>query len=97
MDVITLADEDTVLGFNLAGVKHSIVFDQEKAKEQIAKCNSAKILIVTESIAKYLNDNNLRSHIKPVIVEVPDKSGSSGHALKEISKMFETAIGVKLK
>lgn len=95
MDVAIIADEDTVLGFNLVGVKKGIVFSKERLKNDLISVKDAKILIVTEDVAKMIREQNLE--VQPVLAEIPDKSGSTGHALNEISRLFESAIGVTLK
>ena len=97
MDIAVIADEDTLLGFKLAGVKNGEVFSEEKVNELVEKFKEAKILIITEKVAKFLREKKLMEKITSVIAEIPDKSGSTGHAFKEISKLFESAIGVQLK
>ena len=97
MEIATIADEDTVLGFKLAGVKEGVIFNPETIKNDIEKYKNYKIIILTEKVAQYLRDNDLIKMIKATIAEVPDKEGSTGAALQNISKMFEEAIGVKLK
>ena len=95
MDISIIADKDTLLGFELVGVKNVIVFNEENLREDLKKVKDSKILIVTEKVAEALRRQDL--NVQPTLAEIPDKSGSTGHALKEISKLFESAIGVALK
>ena len=95
MDISIIADEDTLLGFELAGIKNGIVFNEKTIHEDLKKVQSSKILILTENVASHIREKNLE--IRPTVAEIPDKSGSTGHALKEISRLFESAIGVALK
>lgn len=95
MDISIIADKDTLLGFELVGVKNGIVFNEENLREDLKKVKDSKILIVTEKVAEALRRQDL--NVQPTLAEIPDKSGSTGHALKEISKLFESAIGVALK
>ncbi len=95
MDISIIADNDTLLGFELVGVKGGFVFNEDTLKEDLKKVQDSKILIVTEKVAQAIRKQDLS--IKPTLAEIPDKSGSTGHALKEISKLFESAIGVALK
>lgn len=95
MDISIIADKDTLLGFELVGVKNGIVFNEGSLKEDLKKVKDSKILIVTEKVAEALRKQDLK--VQPTLAEIPDKSGSTGHALKEISKLFESAIGVALK
>ena len=97
MEIAIIADEDTVLGFELAGVKDCIVFNESTIKQDMLTFREAKILILTEHVAGKIREKKLDKQYEGVIVEVPDKRGSTGDALKEISRLFEEAIGVKLK
>lgn len=97
IDIATIADEDTLLGFRLAGVKHGDVFDPERVAESLERYKGAKLLIITEKVAEHLRANGLMERVGSVIAEIPDKGGSSGAALRNISRLLETAIGIKLK
>lgn len=96
-DIAIIADQDTLLGFELVGIKNSTIFDEKTIKEELKKYHNTKILILTEKVASYLREHKLLENIKATIAEIPDKSGSTGKALEEISKLFESAVGVKLK
>ena len=97
MDIAIIGDEDAVLGFKLAGVKDAFVFDEQKQEQIIESCKESKIVIITENVFEKIKEKKLEKNLKGVIVEIPDKSGSKGLALQEISKLFETTIGVQLK
>jgi vacuolar-type H+-ATPase subunit F/Vma7 len=94
-DIVIIADMDTILGFNLVGVKTSIKFNEHTLKDDLLKVSNAKILVVTEDVATIIKLKNYK--VVPVMIEIPNKKGSTGHALSEISKLFEAAIGVALK
>ncbi len=95
MTIAILGDEDTVLGFRLAGVDKALVFDKTKAKEQVEEIASFSLLIVTEEIGMELQSLGIVP--EPVIIKIPDKTGSRAQALKEISYLFESAIGISLQ
>lgn len=97
MEIAVIGDKDTVLGFKLARVKDSFIFEESTIMDILDKTKESKILVVTESVGKYIRENRLEKNIGSVLVEVPDKHGSQGHAMKNISRLFEDAIGVKLK
>lgn len=97
MDIAILGDADAVVGFKLAGVMHGEVFDEAKAGEIMEKYKEAKILVATENVAQYLREKKLNEKIQGVLIEIPDKTGSKGYAIQEISKLFESAVGVQLK
>ncbi len=95
MDIAVIGDEDTVLGFKLAGVKNAEVFSEEKANEIVERFEEAKIVIVTEKAAERMGALLGRFH--GVVTEIPDKEGSTGAALRRMGRLLEEAIGVKLK
>ncbi|MFH1590589.1 MAG: V-type ATP synthase subunit F [archaeon] len=97
MDIAVLGDEDTVLGFSLAGIKDSVVFDESKGREQIESLSEARIILINEAVAHTLREKGELKDIDSVLVEIPDKTGSKGLAMKNISRLFESAIGIKLK
>lgn len=97
IDIAIIGDEDTVLGFQLAGVKHVAIFTEESVKESLDELGKAKILILTEAVATYVREEDLLRRVQSVIIEIPDKRGGTGGALKNISRLLEEAIGVKLK
>lgn len=97
MDIAIIGDEDAVLGFKLAGVIEGEVFEESKAEEIVEKYKEAKIFIATEDVAQCLREKKLDKLIKGVLIEIPDKKGSKGYAIREISKLFESAVGVQLK
>lgn len=97
MEIAVIGDIDTVLGFKLARVRDAFIFDESTVEEIIEKTKDFKILVVTETAGAFIRSKKLDSKTHAVLVEVPDKHGSQGHALKNISRLFEDAIGVKLK
>lgn len=97
MDIAIIADEDTLIGFKLAGIVNNAVFNEKTAKEDVEKFKDAHILILTEKVASFIREKKLDKLINGVIVEIPDKKGSTGHAKEELSRLFKEAIGVKLK
>lgn len=97
MDIVCIGDEDTVIGFKMAGVKDALVFDEQTIKEDLENFKEAKVIILTETVAEHLRSSDLMDKISASVAEVPDKSGSKNTALKNLSKLFEEAIGVKLK
>jgi vacuolar-type H+-ATPase subunit F/Vma7 len=94
-DIAIIADMDTILGFKLVGVKTGIKFNENTLRDDLMKLSNAKILIVTEDVATIIKSKNYK--VMPIMIEIPNKKGSTGHALSEISKLFEAAIGVALK
>jgi vacuolar-type H+-ATPase subunit F/Vma7 len=98
MTIAIIGDEEAVLGFKLAGLKNAVVFQEDKLNETLENFINVKILVVTEDIAIHIKKQAwFLEKFKGVLIEIPTKAGSTGSAMKEISKLFENAIGVKLK
>jgi len=96
MDLALIGDEDTIIGFKLAGIKDAAIYEESKIEETIEKYKDAKLLMMTEDVAKTVREKKLDKELQATIIEIPDKQGSKGYAMNEISKLFESAIGVKL-
>ncbi len=98
MAIALIGDEEAVLGFKLAGLTNAAIFHENKLKETLEKYLDAKILIVTEDAATHVKKQEwFTEKFKGVLIEIPTKAGSTGSAMREISKLFENAIGVKIK
>ncbi|PIE33388.1 Vacuolar H+transporting two-sector ATPase F subunit [candidate division KSB3 bacterium] len=100
MKTIIIADEDTVLGFSLAGVQGIVVKtkdDIRHAFEEVTHQDDVGILLMTERITNEIRDTVDAWIIgggQPLIVEIPDSQGP----LKERRTPHEfvkSAIGVK--
>ena len=97
MEIAVVGDEDTVIGFKLAGISHASIYDAENAESTVEQYREASIVIVTEKVAKDLEEKGLLERFEGAIAEIPDKGGSSGEALRNIGRLLEEAVGVKLK
>ena len=100
MRTIVIADEDTVLGFSLAGVKGVIVSTPEetrKAFESITRQNDVGIVVLTERIAQQIRelvDKWVIGGGQPLIVEIPDSQGPLEER-RTPHEFVKSAIGVK--
>ncbi|WGI17451.1 V-type ATP synthase subunit F [Methanonatronarchaeum sp. AMET-Sl] len=99
MKVAVIADEDTVTGFKLAGVKEaSVAKEGEEFEDALYELSDdIGIVITTERIAEQ-NREELkrfrdRGDVFPIIVEIPDKHGSTQSQLQE---MVKKAVGVEI-
>ncbi len=109
MGIGLIADIDTVIGFQLAGIKitHTIPdTDQEvgwkAAKEAVTEIMTREdigILIITVKIAE-----GIRTHIEhekqfrplyPIVLEIPDKGGFPDGAEDPIRKLIKRTTGVE--
>ncbi len=101
MDYFIIGDEDTVLGFELAGVSGKAV---KTPSEALASFNGALqnkehgILIITENTADMIRevvDRYLFSAQFPLIVEIPGSRGRK-EGRRDLRTLVNEAIGIKL-
>ena len=102
MKIAVLSDNDTAVGFRLAGINDIFVSDGNEREiwNKICGRDDIGILFITEKIAKvlgkYLKDYRI-SHDTPIIVEIPDKKGRIKDHQDYISHLIKKAVGVEIK
>lgn len=96
-----IGDEDTVLGFSLAGVSGSIVRNREQAHASFREClgnGDVAIVIITERVAEMIReevDNYIFNADFPLIVEIPDREGPLPER-PTLRELVNQAIGINL-
>jgi V/A-type H+-transporting ATPase subunit F len=100
--VAVIGDSDTVIGFKLGGVKEGRVVkndnDAEVALDELIN-NDISIIIITEKIAENIRefiDKKVGSDVLPMIIEIPDKSGSSVGDSDPMNELIKRVIGVEM-
>ncbi len=81
--VAVIGDNDTVSGFRLGGIKQAIVVNN--AEEAIVAFDKflddeISIIIITQQMANEIREHinkRIGSEVLPMIIEIPDKDGSS--------------------
>ena len=102
MKLAALCDNDTAVGFRLAGVKDLFIPNGNIRDlwNQISERDDIGILFVTEQVAedlgKYLKDFRIRNNI-PIIVEIPDKKGRKKDHVDFVSHLIKKAVGIEVK
>jgi len=96
MNVVVLADEDTVTGFRMAGVAGHVC-DVESARAKLKELSEAKIIITTEKIGLEIRKDLKTEGPYPILVEVPDKKGPLSREVDPISELLRKAVGVEVK
>ena len=100
--VAIIGDIDTVSGFRLGGVKRAeVVNTSEEAIVAFDKFLDEELSII---IINQLLDNEIRDHINrrigsnvlPMIIEIPDKDGSSEGSSDQINELIKRVIGVEM-
>lgn len=97
-----IGDLDTVSGFRLGGVKKSeIVNNKEEAIEAIDKFldEDVSIIIITQNLANEIREHinrKIGSDVLPMIIEIPDKDGSSEGSSDQMADLIKRVIGVEM-
>ncbi|MDR0912212.1 MAG: V-type ATP synthase subunit F [Methanobrevibacter sp.] len=100
--VAIIGDVDTVTGFKLGGIKIGYeVKNDDDAKNALDAliADEISIIIITEKIAdnirEYIN-KKIGSNVLPMIIEIPDKSGSSDRDSDPMKDLIKRVIGVEM-
>lgn len=100
MDFYVVADEDTVVGFQYAGVSGTIVqtpAEARRALDRLAVREEPFIIITTEQVANQVREriNEIRFNQElPLIVEIPGPLGPSPES-PALLEMIREAVGIK--
>lgn len=96
-----IGDEDTVLGFGMAGVQGRVVRDRGEAEQALSEAlneDSIGIVIIPERIADLIRplvDRYTLSAELPLILEIPDRLGPKPDRIG-IRERVNAAIGIRL-
>ena len=101
MKYAVIGDEDTVLGFGIAGVAGHVAADADEAMRAFDAVRADKdvaIIIITEPVADMIRavvDRYIFTESFPLVVEIPDRHGRQP-GRPGIKDMVNGAIGIKL-
>ena len=101
MSIHVLGDEDTVLGFRLAGIRGTVASSDEGLAEQFRRMvdqEQAQIVLVTEDVAggiRSLVDKYRMRGTFPIVVEIPDAEGPLP-GRRSIEQLIREAIGFEV-
>ena len=101
-NIAVMADPDTVTGFMLGGIKEGYpVKNMEEAEETLDKLMNSdfSIIIITEKIGDEIRttiDKLTKERTLPMIIEIPDKTGSIEREAEPLSKLIKRVIGVEM-
>lgn len=101
MRYFCIGDEDTVLGFQLAGVDGQLVRNSVDTRSAFALAIATPdvgIIIITEKLADTIRqdiDKFEASSDLPLILELPDRSGPPS-SRKSLAQLVRQAVGVKV-
>jgi V/A-type H+-transporting ATPase subunit F len=99
--IAVMADPDTVTGFMLGGIKDGFpVENMEEAGEKLEELrNEYSVIITTEKIGDYYRatiDKMSSEGTLPMIIEIPDKTGSIDRESDPIRELIKRVIGVEM-
>jgi V/A-type H+-transporting ATPase subunit F len=101
-NIAVMGDSDTVTGFMLGGIKDGYpVKNLEEAEQTLEKLSKTdvSIIIITEKIGDELRtiiDKLTKERTLPMIIEIPDKTGSIERESEPLSKLIKRVIGVEM-
>jgi len=96
-----IGDEDTVLGFRLAGIEGEVVRTPEETKECLERAFQKEgmgIVIIPERVASSVRQTVDRYVYKttfPLIIEIPDRLGPM-EGRGSVRDLIRAAVGVRL-
>jgi len=101
-NIAVMADEDTVTGFMLGGIKEGYpVKDMEKTGEILEDLvkKDFSVIITTEKIGDKFRetiDKLTSERTLPMIIEIPDKTGSIERDSDPMRELIRRVIGVEM-
>ncbi|MBN1685579.1 MAG: V-type ATP synthase subunit F [Spirochaetales bacterium] len=101
MRYFVIGDEDTVLGFQLAGVEGKVAGNPEEAErvfDEVLDNHDFGIVLITERVAELIRDRVDRfifTQAFPLILEIPDRNGRL-EGKPDLRQMVNRAIGINL-
>lgn len=101
MKVFTVGDEDTVLGFSLAGVEGQVVRDVQEVQSAVRQVMGRKdvgIVLINEKFARMvpsLVEQLTRTAKFPLILEIPDRNGPLPER-RTVEEIIQSSIGIKI-
>jgi V/A-type H+-transporting ATPase subunit F len=102
-DIVVIGDEDTVVGFRLAGVVDSLVHENPAETDRfIRDClqRDVGVVVITDRVAAEVSEllGRLRSEkgrVKPIFVEIPDKRGPL-EAEDRLQQLVRRVVGAEI-
>lgn len=92
-----IGDKDSVLGFKAIGLYVHPVTSNEQAEKLLIKLakDDYAVILITEQIAMQIPETIDRYKTKPfpIIIPIPNNSGSTGYGIKNVKSNVEKAIG----
>lgn len=98
MNIAIIGDGDTVIGFRLAGVGATYEVKPQEVPNVLDQILEKEydVIIITEKMAAFIKEriSEINRESKPIIVEIPDKGGSTGYSREALKETIKRAVGV---
>jgi V/A-type H+-transporting ATPase subunit F len=100
--IAIMADQDTVTGFMLGGIKEGYTINnKEEAEQKLQELvkKEFSIIITTEKIGTEIRstiDKVTGERALPMIIEVPDKEGAMEREADPLRELIKRVIGVEM-
>ena len=99
--IAVMADPDTVTGFMLGGIKDGFpVSNMDEAENKLKELTKEySIIITTEKIGdnfREMIDKISSESALPMIIEIPDKTGSIERETDPLRELIKRVIGVEM-
>jgi len=95
-----IGDKDSVLGFKAIGLYVFPVTTNEQAEETLKKLakDDFAVILITEQIAMQIPEtiDRYKTTPFPVVIPIPNNSGSTGFGIKNVKANVEKAIGADI-
>lgn len=101
MKFYIIGDEETVLGFKLAGVEGEVTRTEEETRQALERAFQMEdlgVIIIPERVAATVRkevDRYLYKTTFPLIIEIPDRLGPM-EGRGSVRDLVRAAVGVKL-
>lgn len=101
MKFFVIGDEETVLGFALAGIDGTAVTNKQETQDALNHAFTIEgigIIIITERIAQTIQkqvDQHILKKSFPLIIEIPDRHGPI-EGKSDIKEMVSKAVGISI-
>ncbi len=92
---------DTQMGMRLAGIEGVVVHEPDEVRDALTAAfedSSVAVILITEKLVELCRElvyDYKLNHKQPLIVEIPDRHGTS-NINETVSSYIQSAIGLKL-
>jgi V/A-type H+-transporting ATPase subunit F len=100
--IAVLGGADTVLGFKALGLEAHPVGSADEARHVLhqltTECQDVAIIYVEENLAAALSAeiDKFKNSVKPAIILIPGRDGSTGQSLTALHEAVKRAIGTDI-